>query len=137
MPAAPTRWAVGGDHSRAPPPLHPEPRSSSGPASVSGARGRLCAGLGLSEAVSDIYHYREPSLLGGTRQADNPGRQRHACWYSGLSPLSWTRKTSDKGSLRGRLQHVLLTIGGGERARQDWSLRAGLPGTLNKNTGNY
>lgn len=119
------------------PSLHPEPRSPSGPASVSGAPGRLCAGLGLSEAVSDIYHHRELSLLGGTRQAGSPGPQLHACWYSGFSPLSWTRKSGDKGSLRGRLRHILLTIGGGKRARHDWSLQAGLPGTLSKNTGNY
>lgn len=54
----------------------------------------------------------------------------------GFHPFSWTRKSGYKGSLGGRLRHILLTIGSGERARHDWSLQAS---SLNseQNAGNY
>ena len=73
------------------PSLHPEPRSPSGPpASVSGARGRLWDGLGLSEAASDIHPspQRKPCCCGGTGQPGDPSLRHHTCFYSRFSPLS-------------------------------------------------
>lgn len=75
------------------PPCILSPAAHPVPPQFPSSRAALCW-LGLSEAVSDIYHHREPSLLGGTRR-----RQAAPVHSSVLKlvlwvfTLSWTRKS--------------------------------------------